>query len=105
MFTKVGIDQLLWNPIFGMVFFTYLGFADGHSPEQVKDKILADLPTAVSGSWAFWIPAHTINFRFIPPQQRILYINTLQIAYNVFLSFLGNKEVKKTEVKTEVKKE
>jgi protein Mpv17 len=40
-----------------------------------------------------WVPAHTINFAFVPPAQRMLYINTVQIGYNAFLSFLGNKKV------------
>ena len=47
----------------------------------------------VFGSWAVWVPAHTVNFAFIPPAQRLLYINTIQIFYNIFLSFLGNKKV------------
>jgi protein Mpv17 len=38
------------------------------------------------------VPAHTINFAFVPPSQRLLYINTIQIGYNIFLSFLGNKD-------------
>eukprot|EP01047_Picozoa_sp_COSAG01_P024651 COSAG01_NODE_1530_length_9964_cov_5.649879_3_plen_71_part_00 len=29
--------------------------------------------------------------------QRLLYINTIQIGYNVFLSFLGNKELPTAE--------
>eukprot|EP00953_Heterococcus_sp_UTEX-ZZ885_P023746 13040-Heterococcus_DN1.PRE.4 len=88
--TKVAIDQ-------------------GKSAAQIVDKIQADLQTAVMGSWAVWIPAHTINFRFVPSSQRLLYINSIQIGYNVstdntaviasvisdsyavFLSFLGNK--------------
>lgn len=41
---------------------------------------------------AVWVPAHTVNFAFIPPSQRLLYINTIQIGYNIFLSFLGNKD-------------
>jgi len=61
--------------------------------EDYKQKISADLKTAVMGSWAVWIPAHTVNFAFVPPSQRLLYINTIQIGYNVFLSFLGNKKV------------
>ncbi|KAJ8613130.1 hypothetical protein CTAYLR_004821 [Chrysophaeum taylorii] len=97
VFTKVGIDQVLWNPIFGTVFFTYLGLTEGKSSDQIVSKIKADLPTAVTGSWAYWIPAsaHFVNFRFIPGEQRLLYINCMQIMYNIFLSFLGNKEVKK----------
>ena len=49
--------------------------------------------TAVMGAWAVWVPAHTINFAFIPPSQRLLYINSVQIGYNIFLSFLANKKV------------
>jgi len=45
------------------------------------------------GSWAVWVPAHTVNFAFVPPAQRLLYINSIQIGYNIFLSFLGNRKV------------
>jgi protein Mpv17 len=91
--TKVAIDQTIWNPIFGCMFFGYLNFMEGKSFEDYKNKLKADLKTAVMGSWVVWVPAHTINFAFIPPSQRLLYINSIQIGYNVFLSFLGNKKV------------
>jgi protein Mpv17 len=91
--TKVLIDQTIWNPIFGLMFFGYLNVMEGKSFETYTNKIKADLKTAVMGSWAVWVPAHTINFAFVPPAQRLLYINSIQIGYNVFLSFLGNKAV------------
>jgi protein Mpv17 len=91
--TKVLIDQTMWNPIFGLMFFGYLNVCEGKSFADYKQKISQDLKTAVMGSWAVWVPAHTINFAFVPPSQRLLYINTIQIGYNVFLSFLGNKKV------------
>lgn len=67
VFTKVGIDQVcacrslrwtnclqvLWNPIFGIIFFSYLGITDGKGPNEIVQKIKADLPTAVTGSWAY----------------------------------------------------
>jgi len=84
--TKVGIDQLIWNPIFGVMFFSYLGLAEGKSFADISKKIQADLKTAVMGSWTVWIPAHFINFRFIPSSQRLLYINSIQIGYNIFFS-------------------
>jgi protein Mpv17 len=89
--SKVAIDQLIWNPIFGVMFFSYLGLTEGKTVDQIQTKIKNDLQTAVMGSWAVWIPAHTINFKFVPSSQRLLYINSIQIGYNVFLSFLGNK--------------
>jgi len=97
--TKVAIDQTIWNPIFGCMFFGYLNFMEGKTMDDYVNKIKQDLQTAVMGSWAVWVPAHTINFAFVPPSQRLLYINTIQIGYNVFLSFLGNKEVEGAEKK------
>jgi protein Mpv17 len=91
--SKVAIDQTIWNPIFGIMFFGYLNFVEGKSWTDYTNKLKQDLKTAVMGSWAVWVPAHTVNFAFIPPSQRLLYINTIQIGYNVFLSFLGNKKV------------
>lgn len=93
VWTKVFCDQVLWNPVFGTIFFTYLNFAEGKTFADLKLKIQQDLLTAVKGSWGFWVPAHFVNFRFIPGDQRVLYINTLQILYNIFLSFIGNKKV------------
>jgi protein Mpv17 len=103
--SKVLIDQTIWNPIFGLCFFGYLNFMEGKSWAQYVEKLNADLKTAVMGSWTVWVPAHTINFRFVPPAQRLLYINSIQIFYNVFLSFLGNKKVESVEEKVEEKKE
>jgi len=100
--SKVIIDQVFWNPIFGCAFFGYLNLVEGKSFDDYKKKIQADLQTAVMGSWAVWVPAHTINFAFVPPAQRLLYINTIQIGYNVFLSFLGNKSVESEEEKKEL---
>jgi protein Mpv17 len=97
--SKVAIDQLFWNPIFGLMFFGYLNFVEGKSFEDYKKKLQADLKTAVMGSWVVWVPAHTVNFAFVPPSQRLLYINTIQIGYNVFLSFLGNKKVEEVPKK------
>lgn len=89
--SKVAIDQILWAPVFTAMFFAYLGFAEKKSVHQVKEKIQNDTWTGVKTSWKFWPIAHAINFAFVPTSQRLLYINTLQVGYNVILSMLGNK--------------
>mmetsp|Transcript_4997 Transcript_4997/g.9586 ORF Transcript_4997/g.9586 Transcript_4997/m.9586 type:complete len:327 (+) Transcript_4997:49-1029(+) len=90
---KVFTDQVLWNPIFATIYFSYLNVMQGKTLADLKLKMKQDLLTGVKASWGFWVPAHFVNFRFIPGDQRVLYINTLQILYNIFLSFLGNKKV------------
>ena len=92
---KVLIDQVFWAPVFTLIFFGYNLFLEGKSVPEFVDKCKADLFVGVRGSWSFWGPAHAVNFALIPPAQRLLYINVLQVIYNIFLSFLGNKEVDK----------
>ena len=88
---KVFVDQTIASPLFGIIFFGYLNFTAQKGWVAYVEKIKTDLKTSVLGSWSVWIPAHTINFAFVPPSQRLLYINLVQVAYNIFLSFLGNK--------------
>lgn len=89
--SKVAFDQIIWAPVFTAIFFAYLGFAEGKSLDQVTTKIKNDTWTGVKASWKFWPLAHAINFAFVPLSQRLLYINTLQVGYNVILSLIGNK--------------
>ena len=89
VFSKVAFDQIIWCPIFMTVFFTYLGLLAGDSFGVIGNKIKADLFTAVQGSWKVWPFVHAINFRFIPNKFRMIYINSVQIGFNMFLSVLG----------------
>ena len=88
---KVGIDQLLWCPVFMSVFFTYLGLVNGDSISTIVDKIKNDLFTAVQGSWKVWPIVHAVNFKFISTKHRLVFINTVQVAFNMFLSLIGSK--------------
>ena len=45
-------------------------------PSIVQEKLL---PTVATG-WKLWIPAHAINFGFIPPSQRVLYVNVIAVS-------------------------
>ncbi|EME31032.1 peroxisomal membrane MPV17/PMP22-like protein [Galdieria sulphuraria] len=88
---KVAIDQVLWAPIFALIFFGFLAVLERQSFKQFEAKLRQDWKTAIFASWKVWPLAHAINFRFIPSHQRLLYINAVQIFYNVFLSIIGNK--------------
>jgi len=90
--SKVFIDQVLWNPIFGVMFFSYIGIFEGSGVKGTIAKIKNDLITQVTGSWTVWPLAHAINFKFIPTEQRVLYINVIQVFYNCFLSIISSKK-------------
>uniref|UniRef100_A0A7S1G146 Peroxisomal membrane protein MPV17 n=1 Tax=Corethron hystrix TaxID=216773 RepID=A0A7S1G146_9STRA len=92
VFSKVAIDQLFWCPIFMTIFFTYLGVCKGDGLAAIGDKIKADLLTACQGSWKVWPLVHAVNFKFISTKHRLVFINGVQIAFNMFLSLIGSKK-------------
>uniref|UniRef100_A0A7S3L6N3 Peroxisomal membrane protein MPV17 n=1 Tax=Amphora coffeiformis TaxID=265554 RepID=A0A7S3L6N3_9STRA len=88
---KVAIDQICWCPIFMTVFFTYLGLVNGDSFSTIGNKIKTDLLSACQGSWKVWPIVHAVNFKFISNKHRLLFLNAVQIAFNMFLSLIGSK--------------
>jgi len=89
---KVGIDQIIWCPIFMTVFFTYLGLVNGDSMTTIGNKLKNDLLSACQGSWKVWPIVHAVNFKFISTKHRLVFINGVQIAFNMFLSLIGTKK-------------
>jgi protein Mpv17 len=89
--TKVFVDQIIWCPLFMTVFFTYLGLVAGDGMPAIANKIKNDLFTAVQGSWKVWPIVHAVNFKFISTKHRLVFINGIQIAFNMFLSLIGSK--------------
>jgi len=91
VFTKVAIDQVFWCPIFMSVFFAYLGLVNGDGFAAIGSKIRTDLLSACQGSWKVWPIVHAVNFKFISNKHRLVFINGVQIAFNMFLSIIGTK--------------
>lgn len=88
---KIIIDQTMWCPIFMTVFFTYLGLVNGDSLATIGNKVKKDLFSAVQGSWKVWPMVHFVNFKFISNKHRLLFLNAVQVAFNMFLSIIGSK--------------
>jgi len=88
---KILIDQTMWCPIFMTVFFTYLGLVNGDSFGTIGTKIKTDLFAACKGSWKVWPLVHFVNFKFISNKHRLLFLNSVQVAFNMFLSLIGSK--------------
>jgi len=88
---KILIDQAAWCPIFMTVFFTYLGLVAGDSFGTIGTKIKSDLLSACKGSWKVWPIVHFVNFKFISNKHRLLFLNGVQVGFNMFLSLIGTK--------------
>jgi hypothetical protein len=82
---KMVADQALWSPINTVIFYAALAFMEGHPadiPLILQDKLVA---TVVAG-YCLWPLAHLINFKFVPPRNRLLYINFVNLFWSIYLA-------------------
>ena len=86
MTAKTALDQLIWAPILITGLFAWdLQCKGENMSEELPGKLNRDLLNTLKVNWTFWPVFHLINFRFVSPADRILYINCVQVLYNVFL--------------------
>ena len=83
--SKTVIDQTTMAPAWTVGFLSIMKAMDG-KPHEISSEINDKLWPTMKVNWMVWPPAHIINFRFIPQAHRILYVNSIQIWYNAFLS-------------------
>ena len=85
---KTAIDQCIWAPVMTCVFLAFLTSLEGHPDvSMILSVIQARLLPIMLANFSVWPLAHLVNFRFVPPEQRILFNNIVAIAWTTYLSY------------------
>ncbi|PRP77002.1 hypothetical protein PROFUN_14691 [Planoprotostelium fungivorum] len=92
VFQKLAIDQFAFAPINLAGFMTLLGFIEGGSLEKGIEKVKKDYWPTMKANWVLWPAANFINFKFISPQHRLLYVSCISFVWNIYFSILANKK-------------
>ena len=97
--SKVLADQILWAPVLISCLFAFdLAFdASETKKPSLSKKIENDLLSALKVNWSFWPLFHLFSFRYVSTEDRILYINCVQIAFNVFLVYTSSRREEEKE--------
>lgn len=85
---KIILDQLVASPACMWIFFIGMALLERRGYEsgwfELKKKFLFTYMV----DWVVWPPAQFINFYYVPSQYRVLYINSVTMLYDVFLSYI-----------------
>lgn len=100
--TKVALDQTLAAPSMLALFFTSTTLMEGKGFADVNAKLQKSYWSTLLASWAVWVPVQTINMAFVPPSQRLLFVNVVSIFWNTFLALVagggGKQPVKEDSI-------
>lgn len=85
---KLFADCFIFDPLYLTLFFTATGAMEGKSVKEIGEKLRADLLTTYAIDVAVWAPIQTLNFRFVPVPYQSLVVQSCNIGWNAYLSFV-----------------
>jgi hypothetical protein len=94
LYGKIAVDQIIFGPIFTVVFYALLAILDGQ-PGKMGQLIKQNAWQTQVTSWKVWPIASWINFNFIPNELRVLFVNVIGFFWVIVLSSLANRNKKK----------
>jgi hypothetical protein len=86
---RLAMDQLLFAPPFVALNFATLKVLEG-KPGEAVPKLKQDWKDAIVANWKLWPVFQFVNFRFVPPEQRVLFSSMVSLIWNTYLSFAGH---------------
>jgi len=88
---KMLCDQLIMAPVGLVVFFAGMGALEGQTWTQIKQRCRKDYVSLLLPNWLLWPAVSFINFTYVPQPQRVLFVGTVAVFWNAFISFIFNR--------------
>lgn len=92
LWTKLLCDQLFFAPFANGTFIIGTSVLEGRpfreSVVSTKNKMW---PT-MKANWSLWPAAQFINFKFVPSELRVIYVNMVALVWNVILTYISHEE-------------
>mmetsp|Transcript_10991 Transcript_10991/g.16186 ORF Transcript_10991/g.16186 Transcript_10991/m.16186 type:complete len:257 (-) Transcript_10991:514-1284(-) len=86
---KLLADQLLYSPVSNAMYLVFMGACQGAGIRGVAQKVAHSFVGVYGASLSVWVVAQLVNFVFIAPSHRTLYINVVGFLWTILLSMLN----------------
>ena len=87
-------DQGVFTPTYAILYYMYDSLTKGTSAIDGIRRFRKEGKRVVLNTWCFWLPANLLNFTLVPLEMRVLYVTSLAIPWNVYFSFITQKNAR-----------
>ena len=91
--TQVLLYQVIYSPGEYMLFYTSVGLLEGQSFRDCLQEIKNKFVFSYLCDWVILMPFMYLNFKVVPFKYRVLYDNTVQCIWCIFLSYLKHHKL------------
>ncbi|KAL8140451.1 hypothetical protein V2J09_006472 [Rumex salicifolius] len=85
---KIAFDQTVWSAIWNSIYFTLLGILRRESPANIVQELKNTFWPMLTAGWKLWPFAHLITYGVIPVEQRLLWVDCVELIWVTILSTL-----------------
>ncbi len=80
---KILLDRVAFTPLNMSALFIFTGLLEGLSWQRIVYTMSRRMLPLWLLSNVLWPAAHVINFRYVPSEQRVLFVNVVSLLWNV----------------------
>ncbi|KAK4792567.1 hypothetical protein SAY86_023002 [Trapa natans] len=91
---KVGFDQTVWSAVWNSIYYVVLGFLRLESPSSIFKELKSTFLPLLTAGWKLWPFAHLITYGLIPLEQRLLWVDCVELIWVTILSTYSNENSK-----------
>jgi len=88
LFKKIALDQLICSPVYLSLFLLTMGAMERKQWPEIRKDFEEKGSVLYVAECCVWPPAQLVNFLYLPTKYRVLYDNTLSLAFDVFWSYV-----------------
>ncbi|XP_059663136.1 uncharacterized protein LOC132308879 [Cornus florida] len=89
---KVAFDQTAWAAAWNSIYFVALGLLRFESSANIFNKLKATFRPMLTAGWKLWPFAHLITYGVIPLEQRLLWVDCVELIWVTILSTYSNEK-------------
>ncbi|KAH6775333.1 Pentatricopeptide repeat superfamily protein [Perilla frutescens var. hirtella] len=89
---KVAFDQTVWSAVWNSIYYMVLGLLRNESPENILTELKATFWPLLTAGWKLWPFAHLITYGVVPVEQRLLWVDCVELIWVTILSTYSNEK-------------